>query len=197
MYSRSLEEIKKIFKDKSDGIRIVMLSYRKKEGGTNHRTQHSDFKKVITTNSEEFFNAIDNLQQLTEHDARPLRIYASVNSRNLDKAIHKFKQEQLDNEYSKEKSVIKNFYLDIRNQFVSCLMKKSSRAESSFLFDLDGCDDRSFHTIYNQIEKLTKIQMYYQTKNGYHIITEPFNYNKLECRDQCDIHPDALMLIDF
>ena len=196
MYSRSLEEIKEIFKDYSDGYRAVLLVFRNKEGGTNRRAQHTDLKKFITINSEDFFFAINKLQAEYAADYRPLRIYASLNSRDIEKAIHKFKQEQLDCDYGMG-LIRENFYLNIKNNWISCLMKKPCKAQSNFLIDLDGCDDQGFHSIYNRIKKRTNIQTYYQTKNGYHIITDPFDYTKLECLDEVDVHPDALMLIDY
>lgn len=194
--TRTIEEIKEIFKDFSDGIRIVMLVHRNKEGGVGRRIQRTRLRKIITTNSEEFFDAIEHLQDIVAKDERTLRIYSTVNSRNIQKAIHKFKQEQLDNDYSNEQNK-EHFYVDIKNSWISCLTKNSCKAQSNFLFDLDGCDDHSLITITKQIEKQTKILLTYKTKNGYHLITEPFNYTKLACLDQVDIHSDGLLLIDF
>lgn len=194
--ARTLEEIKEIFKDYSDGLRIIMLVHRNKEGGIGRKAQKTNLKKIITQNSEEFWEAIAYMRKLKEGDLRPLRIYSTVNSRNLQRTIHNFKRDMLENDYSK---VLNKdfFYIDIKNRFISALMKKACKSQSNFLFDLDECDDHSFHSIHNQIERQTKIQTYYQTKNGYHIITDPFNYNKLECLDQVDIHPDGLLLIDY
>ena len=77
-------------------------------------------------------------------------------------------------------------------------MNKSCRNEKNFLFDLDEIDEHSFITVKNRIEKQTEIILWYKTKNGYHIITKPFNYYKtLDENIIKAIQTDSLMLIDF
>jgi len=192
----SIEQLKETFKNQSDGIRVVLLIHRSKEGGANNKFKRH-LRKIITTNSEEFFKAIKELKEIKDNDERPLRIYASCNNRDLNKAIRLFKEQQLATDYDDEEK-LSSFYLDIKNRFISCLMNKACRNEKNFLFDLDDCDDRSFHSIYNILEKQTEIVNYYQTKSGYHIITRPFNYFKEINKDIEDtIHTDSLMLIDY
>jgi len=192
----SIEKLKETFKNQSDGIRVVLLIHRSKEGGANNKFKRH-LRKIITTNSEEFFQAIKELKEIKDNDERPLRIYASCNNRDLNKAIRLFKEQQLATDYD-DKEKLSSFYLDIKNRFISCLMNKACRNEKNFLFDLDEIDDRSFHSIYNILEKQTEIINYYQTKNGYHIITKPFNYFKTLDKEIADtIQPDALMLIDY
>jgi len=191
----TLEQIKEVFKDLSDGIRAIYLIHRSKEGGLNN-THKRHIKKAITTNSEEFFKAIEEFKQLKDNDERELRIYASQNSRDLNKAIRLFKQRQLNRDYD-EITLRDSFYLHISGQFISCLSDSSSKSESNFLFDLDECCERGFMTNLQLIEKLTTVITSYKTKNGYHIITKAFNYTVLdEVLIKC-IHKDDLMLIDF
>lgn len=191
---KTLEEIKLQFNNYSDGIRVVLLIHRSKEGGLNN-THKRHLKKIVTKNSKQFFEAIEEMQEIMKKDERPLRIYATVNKRDMKKAIRHFKENQLANDYAAD-SIKDEFYLDIKNRWISSLMKTSSKGETNFLIDLDECDERSFHGIYNIVEKYTKIQTYYQTKNGYHIITDPFNYTLIN-DDRINIHVDSLMLIDF
>ncbi len=191
---KTIDQIQRWFGKYSDGIRIVFLIHRSKEGGMNNKFKRH-LRKIITTNSEEFFNAIISLQDDMKNSDDPLRIYSSVNSRDINKAIHRFKVDQLEVDYSNQENK-NSFYLDIKNKFISCLMKSGSRAESNFIIDLDHCDERSFHTIYKILEKKTNIQTYYKTKNGYHIVTDAFDYTKLN-DDRIDVHTDGLLLIDF
>ena len=193
--TRTLEQIKDTFLPYSDGVRIILLVHRSKEGGAGRKIQRTNLRKVITKNSEEFFQIVGEMQDFMSKDDRTLRIYSTVNGRNINKAVRKFKQEMLDNDYNPDR-IKEKFYLDIKNKWVGCLMSSSAKAESSFLLDLDGCDDRSFHSIYNLVEKLTRIQTYYQTKNGYHIITDPFNHTKLD-KDMITVLPDGLLLLDY
>lgn len=192
-----LNKIKEIFKDYSDGIRVVYLVHRSKEGGSNN-AQKRHFKKCITTNSEEFFNAVEEFKKSKDIDERPLRIYASLNSRDIKKAQRLFKMRMLEIDYADDE-VRNKFYFDLKNQFVSCLADKSARESKNFMFDLDEIDDRSFHQIYNLLEKRTEIVLHYPTPHGWHIITKPFNYAKDLDNEYLikALHADSLMLIDY
>lgn len=192
-----LAKIKEIFKDYSDGIRIVYLVHRSKEGGSNN-VQKRHFKKTITKNSEEFFNAVEEFKKTKDVSELPLRIYASLNSRDIKKAQRLFKQRILDIDYVSDE-IRNKFYFDLKNQFISCLADIKSRNSKNFMFDLDEIDDRSFHQIYNLLEKRTEIVLHYQTVHGWHIITKPFNYVKeLENPNLINaLHRDSLMLIDY
>lgn len=192
----TIKEIKELFSPLSDGIRVVLLIHRSKEGGFNN-THKRHLKKIITTNSEEFFNTISELKEIMDNDSRTLRIYATVNSCDLNKAIRLFKHRQLDRDY--ETIELRNkFYLDVKNQFISCLMDDSCRETKNFLFDLDECDRRSYVQIYERLKKHTDIIITYPTKNGYHIITKPFEYPKLNDDDLIKtMKGHQLMLIDF
>ena len=190
-----MKDIIKQFKNNSDGVRVIMLIHRSKEGGLNNKFKRH-LKKIITTNSDEFFETIKELKELKDKDERTLRIYASCNNRSMKKAIRLFKEKQLNSDYD-ENEKIDNFYLDIKNRFISSLMNKSCRNEKNFLFDLDDIDDRSLKTIYKMIDKRTEILNFYNTKNGYHIITKPFNYKDLDEEVIKSINTDGLMLIDY
>mgnify|MGYP000924657878 CR=1 FL=1 len=191
-----MKDIIEKFKNNSDGIRVVLLIHRSKEGGSNNKFK-GHLKKIITTNSNEFFETVKELKEIKDNSKDELRIYASCNNRDLNKAVRLFKEQQLATDYDPEDKT-KSFYLDIKNRFISCLMNKSCRNEKNFLFDLDEIDEHSFITVKNRIEKQTEIILWYKTKNGYHIITKPFNYYKtLDENIIKAIQTDSLMLIDF
>jgi len=75
-------------------------------------------------------------------------------------------------------------------------MRPSSKADSNFLIDLDNCCERSLKTICKKLEKKTEILMTYNTKSGYHVITKPFDYTKLD-DDRIQVNPDGLLLLDY
>lgn len=181
------------FKQFSEGIRCVMLINRNKDGGKGNRKTKTH--KRITTNSEEFFKAIDELEEIKKSSDKTLRIYACVNSRNIEKAIRQFKFDLLENDYQISECK-HNFYYDIKNRFFHCLMKPSSKLESNFLIDLDNCCEQGLFTVEKELSKYTEILLRYQTKNGWHIITKPFNYTKITNK-QIEIKTDGLMLISW
>jgi len=172
-----------------DGVRVFMLTKRNKEGGKSH---HPDrvATKIITTNIREAEEAIETLlEQIGENE----RIYMSVNSRNMEKAIRKFKEMMLASDYD-QISIRNKFYIDIRNRFISALMKPTSRKTSYFLIDVDNEEELNYFIRFlseNKIEIWERIP----TKNGEHFIVDPFNPNLVDEKFINCIKKDAMVLL--
>lgn len=184
------------FKEYTDGYRVLFLIHRNKEGG---ETNNTKVKKIVTKNSKEFADSLYDL--LVEKDSSdvPLRIYSSVNSRNFEKAIRQFKQEQLDADYYDTASR-HGFYLDTKNRFIGALMAPLAREESLFLLDVDREEGKDTH---GEVLKAMfdagvddKIVKVYPTKNGWHIVTQPFNPNLLS-HPALEIKKDGLLLLKY
>ena len=129
-----------------------------------------------------------------------MRIYSCVNKRNLEKTIREFKHRQLDADYYDTVSRY-GFYLDVKNQWVSSLMKHNSRAETKFLIDIDNIEtdkeNIDISIIENHLKEIkAEVILKYPTKNGIHIITEPFNPNLFN-NEFGEIKKDALLLLDY
>jgi len=188
------EEIIEYFKDFTEGIRMIMLIHRGKEGGKNNQTDRFS-KRKISTNKEEFGNILKEFLEEKRLSKLPLRIYSSVNKRDFEKGIREFKRQQLDADYYDKESRYK-FYLDIKNRFLSSLMRPSSRKETKFLIDCDTATKKSIGDIIDEAEKITNVILHYKTKDGYHLITEPFNPNEWN-KELGEIKKDALLLLDY
>ena len=109
-----LEQIEKTFSDFMSGYRLIMLTQRSKEGGKVNKPDRVA-KKKISTNKEEFLEIVKEFKEIKDKSNNPLRIYSSVNSRDINKAIREFKYRQLEADYYVEKSKT-GFYLDIKNE---------------------------------------------------------------------------------
>jgi hypothetical protein len=182
------ESITEQYYDFSYGYRVLMLVFRKKDG------RSGTAKKLISKDREEFMECIVRLLELAKDHDESFRIYSSVNERDIDKAIRIFKQRQLDKDYE-SKEARDFFYRDVKNRFISSLMKPSARAETKFLVDVDYDENDDFDVIYEELDKHTNILFHYGTKNGEHIITEPFNYNK--CDIPTKINKDGQLLLFY
>lgn len=181
------------FRSFSTGYRVLFLIQRHKEGGEVNNTK---LRKIITRSPEEYFEAIKTLLDELMTSELPMRIYASVNERNFNKAIRQFKYEQLDADYY-DQIQKENFYLDVKNRFIGCLMQPPQRATSLFLFDVDNEDGRdvmgeALCAIPN--EHIVKT---YSTKNGWHVICNPFDYTKIVLPKGCEFKKDALLLLAY
>lgn len=178
------------FEDFKDGYRFLMLTHRSKEGGTN-----KDRKQIkrISKNSEEFDKMVQELLEIKKNSGRPYRLYASVNARDINKAIRIFKQNQLNADYYSVEDR-NSFYFDLKNRWISAFMQPQARAETNFLLDIDTKDNATLKDIETRLLKITRNFFRYETKNGYHIVSQPFNPNLLP---DVDINKDGLMLLDY
>lgn len=185
------------YKKYTDGVRVLFLIHRNKEGGEVNNTK---VRKVITRNSQEFrlelIKLVDEKERaLMLKEPIPYRIYSSVNSRNIKKAIRKFKFEQLEADYYDEEQS-QQFYYDVRNRFIGCLMQPGSASGSLFIFDCDSIP--GWNATHQQLSELgIEIVDQYKTKNGWHVITQPFNPNLFKPVEDVSIVKDGLILLSF
>lgn len=184
-------KLKKEYIEKfSDGIRFIILLQRGKE--TERTAENKVCKRKISSGKEEFFKILNEFKDIKEKSNQPLRIYSSVNRRNIEKAIRVFKTRQLEADYYDFESK-KQFYLDIENRWFSSIMKPSSKDETLFLIDIDEMNCRE--KVYEDLKrKEIELVIDYPTKNGWHFITKPFDSRLLP---DIQIKKDALMLIDY
>ena len=132
--TNEIDTIIKKFKGFTDGVRMIMLTQRSKEGGKMNNPDKVS-KRKISSNSIEFEAILEEFLEIkNSFPEKQLRIYSSVNQRNFEKGMREFKRQQLEADYYDHESKC-NFYLDIKNRFLSSLMKPSSRAETFFLID--------------------------------------------------------------
>lgn len=192
---RKAKDIFDNFVDYTDGIRVLFLIHRNKEGG---ETNNTKVRKIITKNSKEFFNELCKLvDEQTREKEIPYRIYSSLNARNVEKAIHKFKQEQLDADYYDNESR-HSFYYDLKNRFIGALMTPSCAVDKMFLFDCDNEEGRDVcGEALQELSRLNaEIVNIYKTKNGFHIITKPFNPTSFSVNG-VELKKDALLLLSY
>lgn len=182
------------FKQFATGVRCLFLISRHKEGGEVNNTK---LKKVITRSPKEFQEALEPLIREMLLSESPLRIYSSVNERDFNKAIRQFKYEQLDADYY-DQIQKENFYLDVKNRFIGCLMQPPQRATSLFLWDVDNVPEIKDTTaeILSLIPEGLIIK-FYPTKNGWHLVTKPFNYTTLVLPKNVEMKKDGLLLLAF
>lgn len=178
-----------------DGIRLIMLTLRSKEGGKSNKPDRVAHKK-LSNSIEEFDKIVDEFIELSNNSKEPLRIYSSVNKRDINKGIRNFKKLQLEADYWDIESK-NSFYLDIKNRWISCIMQPNAREETNFLIDIDG-DILEYMKIKNHlIELKIDILLDYPTKNGFHIITKPFNPSLLSEVREDHIKKDGLILLYY
>jgi hypothetical protein len=148
-----------------EGIRELRLVGRKKD-----KTENRLITRRISFSQETFDAQLNELILLKKENER---IYSSVSPRNLSKAIKTFRFAQLNAEYSNN---IENFYKSLNSNWISALMAPENQEKKLWLFDCDTPEqyDVVLNDLLNHYSN-GYIPYIYNTKNGIHIITEPFN----------------------
>ena len=195
---RTLEENKKIankiirkfnYKTFFDGVRVLMLMRRNKDGGASHNPDRKAVR-IITNGIDEFKKQLEFLIGFIDEGQR---IYMSVNERDMDKAIRQFKEMSLAVDYD-SKEIRDKFYLDIHNRFLSASMKPSSSKTSYFLIDIDNEEEFNYFIDFLPRNKIAILERL-ATPNGEHFITDPFNPNLVDEKYRDCIKKDAMVLL--
>lgn len=182
--------------DFKTGYRGIMLLHRTKDGAKGN-VQRKSLKRC-SSNADEWDCIIREFQYLkmTVSEYQNYRIYSSVNSRNMDKAIREFKRLQLDTDYDNNCNK-HGFYLDVDNRFFSCFMQPAQKSESNFLFDCDG-SEVIYIVVRDYLKNLGFYLFSYPTTNGFHVISKPFDVSKhaLHLPSCVEIKKDGMIFID-
>lgn len=184
------------FQKFTTGVRVLFLLQRHRDGG---HTNNSKLRMYITRNPDEWVNAYAKLlQEKDQYPDIPLRIYQTLNPRNVKKAIRTFKENQLENDYADHESM-ENFYIDIKNRWVSALMKPCNKDAADFLIDVDTEDQAVIDQVEAAIAELKLVGpiTFYKTKKGWHYITPPFNPNLFPKIENVGVQKDAMMLLAY
>lgn len=172
----------KVYKE---GVRVLLRVTRNKDvpGGGDRSS-----KKMVSQSPEEFDEI---LQEMIAGAKEGERIYSTLDPRDVKKAIRIFKTRQLEADYYSEEDH-KSFYLDVKNRWISSLMAPQARAGNKFLIDIDDPNDYE-KAIAELAFNGTPPEYTYTTKNGMHIITNPFNPKTVSF----PVQKNAMMLVAY
>lgn len=147
--------------------------------------------KLISYDTSSYTTALNALLLLQHFLNDPsIRLYASINSRKMEKAIVAFKHRQLDVLRSNQSL----FYCDVHEKFFSCLMKPENKLTKRFLIDIDTTCDKEIEKVTKWVHQNTILLWEYFTPHGKHLITNPFNIK--EWPFKWEIKKDGLLLLN-
>lgn len=173
----------------STGVNVQMLINRNIQNA--NKGSRRWINKLISNSPTEFKRNIEVLLFQQRALANPyIRLYSSVNCRDLHKTVKKLHHAMVDMSYQDEET----FFSRINDNFISLLMKPENRMTKFFLLDYDselGID------MFEEILSENKILLIhkYKTVKGWHYITSPFNPALLTDTNTCEVKKDALLLL--
>ena len=178
---------------------LVMLAIARKKYNDKLKSEEVVFREVV--DKENWGRKYRKLITLVENypsQARPedYSIYITYNPRSLIKASKLFKQRLVGWEFAALNSRDMYQYLThlkkLDREFISCLQKPEARSRKwHFLIDID--DMSKADVVWSQIDKLKLIvSTKSKTKNGMHILVEPFDLTLWKPIDNVELKRDGL-----
>ena len=172
---KQLESIMDTFKDFTDGMRMLLLMERKKDGGGN-KEERRVFETYVTFNTDSFKEKLRNLLYLKQLSTNNLRIYSCLNARNMKKVIRTIEEGLLESHYTDDlnREMIHKKTCGGQRHYI---MQTNNAVSKLFLLDIDDIENQDELGKALQIIQSNGINelLRYRTKNGWHIVTEPFN----------------------
>lgn len=149
---------------------------------------------------EEIGQTVDRIVGEASNFNEDYRLYVTVNARDTTKAFFELRKEMdewLEMRLNGNKDVIPKFgRLD--KEFLSVLQRDTCRDDTYFLFDLDGITSREKDRFVEEVKSISdSVVLEQKTPNGFHIVSEPFNYNKLDLGTEYDLKTDGLLFLSF
>lgn len=187
--------------DFKTGPRGIFLMNRTKDGGGS-----SEEKRLVRFDlytEEETFKRLLLQYLVLKEVLHPLaRIYISVNRRNISKALRTLESQLLEAHYTPEDQRL-SIYYKLMKSSRTVLMQPTNKEGSMFLLDIDDQFDENNKKIDVEGQALCHLHELgvnvihkQKTKNGWHIVTEPFN-PQLWDSSLGELKKDALLCIAF
>jgi hypothetical protein len=132
-------------------------------------------------------------------DSLTFRLYVTVNSRNAIDAYFNFRERMdgwiRDRLEGDEAAPRKFKRLD--SYWKSELQKPAARDDARLLFDLDEATAGEKSQLVSTLADTTEVVTRRETPNGYHVVTEPFNYNELDADVDYELKTDGLLFVEI
>lgn len=134
-------------------------------------------------------------------DPLTFRLYLSVNARNTLTAYFNFLDRL--NGWAKDlvygDEAVDQKLKRVDQYWKSELQRDASKDDSRFLIDVDtaGIDTGDLK---QRLETYTDVVYLWETPNGYHVITEPFNYTEMDYlrdHDDIEIETDRMLFLEY
>lgn len=130
------------------------------------------------------------------------RLYISTNARDVDKSFFLYQKRLVDLNKKKmsghEPSADHIKRLD--KEWISTLQTEGNKVDNYFIIDVDQDSEEAYRKALDLLSPVTEIITANKTPNGYHIITEPFNYpdwEGLSSEIDIEVKTDSMMFIQM
>ncbi|MFC6993191.1 hypothetical protein ACFQH3_19320 [Haladaptatus sp. GCM10025707] len=187
-----------------DRVYLFMAVARQKENPQLTSSTEVTFREVVKDH-QDIRRKFDQLYAWAQHyrsksgDSLTFRLYLSVNARNTVDGFFNF-QEQTNGwvrAWLKGDETAPRKFKRVSSYWKSELQKPTASDDSRFLFDVDDATEEEMQRLLDALEKATAVVLVRESPNGYHIVTEPFNYTTLEVDVEYELKTDGMLFVTF
>jgi len=180
-----------------DRAYILMAIARRKFNRDVTNAEEVIHRRVLTDGEDVDVCVRELLGMMSVHDLH-FRIYLTVNAHDTVSAYHSFMQEAIgwsEELYNGHEGVHTQMGR-VSSEWKSVLHKPRHRVEQLFQFDYDDVTRDEIKTVVGELNGLTEVRRVRETPNGYHVITEPFNYTEWESPVEYDeLDTDGMIFV--
>lgn len=185
---------------------MLVAIARSKENEDVRATDQPTMRKMVE-NRDELEDKIEQLQHAADRFEQDYRLYATVNGRNARDGLHFLQKEALDATRKGEKSKETPRLLKrVDHKWKSILHEPRCRDEKRFLWDVDDASPEARTSTQQTLEQHTEVIWTQETPNGWHIVTEPFNFTAVDAFEpaentfhgfECERKQDDMVFLGF
>lgn len=179
-------------------VYLLLAIARSKENDDIQATDQPTIRKVVE-NSDEIEDKLEQLEHATKRFPQDYRLYLTINARDITQAFFMFRQEMeqwMKNIAFGNKNSMRNLKR-IDHLWKSYLHKQGARDDKLFLFDMDDASESDASELEDLLSNETAVITTMETPNGYHIITEPFNYTEFESEYEYELKKDGMTFLGY
>lgn len=187
-----------------DTCYILLMLARKKEN--KHQTEHDKLarlrRKTVQCEADVDYALKEFELHAKLYPETQFRIYVSVNKRSLVNGMLHFQKAIMDIQYALIRGNVEAYKTICRmnSEWTSTLATKECRAERNFLFDIDYSNSNEHetkltHDFVKEVDALTSIKYFGKSKNGFALVTAPFNMATLKLPEQIELKTDDYLYV--
>ncbi|WP_415381754.1 hypothetical protein [Halosimplex sp. TS25] len=181
-----------------DRVYLLLAIARSKENENPGGADAPAIRKVVESEADLERKTAELAHATTRFEER-FRLYLTVNARDaLDAtfALRRSMDDWIEARLHGDEGVRAKFKR-VDSEFKSALQSDGCRDETNFLFDLDDATAADRDQLRSQLDGHTTVSLVRETPNGYHLVTEPFDYNRLETDVAYELKTDGLVFVSY
>jgi hypothetical protein len=181
-----------------DRVYLLVALARAKENEGTASDAPAAIRKVIESEAE-----LDRRAAELDHAARRfderVRLYLTANARDALKATFELRRSMddwLEGRIHGDEGV-RGKFKRVDGEFLSTLQSDACRDETNFVFDLDDATESDRDALVADLRDHTAVALTRETPNGYHVVTDPFDYTTLSTAVEYELKTDGLVFLSY